>query len=290
MKKKLTLVLAALLTMTMVIGLAGCSSNNNTAKTEKLEPGSNGEIIMATTTSTQDSGLLDVLLPKFEEETGIAVKVVAVGTGKAIEMGKNGEADVLLVHAKSQEEDFVKEGYGIERFDVMYNDFIGLGSKDDPAKLKEVAPNDAVKAFQTIAETQSEFVSRGDKSGTHTKELGLWEKAGVTPAGQPWYIESGSGMGDTLKMANEKLAYTLSDRATWLNMKDNLDLEVVVEKDDNLYNQYGVIVVNPDKVSAELNTDGAKKFQEWILSDEAQKAIADYKINGEPTFVPNANK
>ncbi|MFR2405426.1 MAG: substrate-binding domain-containing protein, partial [Eubacterium callanderi] len=223
MKKKLTLVLAALLPMTMVIGLAGCSSNNNTAKTEKLEPGSNGEIIMATTTSTQDSGLLDVLLPKFEEETGIAVKVVAVGTGKAIEMGKNGEADVLLVHAKSQEEDFVKEGYGIERFDVMYNDFIVLGSKDDPAKLKEVAPNDAVKAFQTIAETQSEFVSRGDKSGTHTKELGLWEKAGVTPAGQPWYIESGSGMGDTLKMANEKLAYTLSDRATWLNMKDNLD-------------------------------------------------------------------
>ena len=205
-------------------------------------------------------------------------------------MGKNGEADVLLVHAKSQEEDFVKEGYGIERFDVMYNDFIVLGSKDDPAKLKEVAPNDAVKAFQTIAETQSEFVSRGDKSGTHTKELGLWEKAGVTPAGQPWYIESGSGMGDTLKMANEKLAYTLSDRATWLNMKDNLDLEVVVEKDDNLYNQYGVIVVNPDKVSAELNTDGAKKFQEWILSDEAQKAIADYKINGEPTFVPNASK
>ena len=131
MKKKLTLVLAALLTMTMVIGLAGCSSNNNTAKTEKLEPGSNGEIIMATTTSTQDSGLLDVLLPKFEEETGIAVKVVAVGTGKAIEMGKNGEADVLLVHAKSQEEDFVKEGYGIERFDVMYNDFIVLGSKDE---------------------------------------------------------------------------------------------------------------------------------------------------------------
>ncbi|MEG0508545.1 MAG: substrate-binding domain-containing protein, partial [Eubacterium sp.] len=241
-------------------------------------------------TSTQDSGLLDVILPEFEGETGIAVKVVAVGTGKAIEMGKNGEADALLVHAKKQEEAFVKEGYGIERFDVMYNDFIVLGSKDDPAKLKEMAPNDAVKAFKTIADAQSPFISRGDKSGTNTKELALWKKAGVDPAGQAWYIESGSGMGDTLKMANEKLAYTLTDRATWLNMKNNLDLQVVVEKGDDLYNQYGVIVVNPEKVTAKLNTDNAKKFQEWILSEKTQKLIGDYKINGEPTFVPNASK
>ncbi|MEG0310700.1 MAG: substrate-binding domain-containing protein, partial [Eubacterium sp.] len=155
---------------------------------------------------------------------------------------------------------------------------------------KEMAPNDAVKAFKTIADAQSPFISRGDKSGTNTKELALWKKAGVDPAGQAWYIESGSGMGDTLKMANEKLAYTLTDRATWLNMKNNLDLQVVVEKGDDLYNQYGVIVVNPEKVTAKLNTDNAKKFQEWILSEKTQKLIGDYKINGEPTFVPNASK
>ncbi|MDO5707299.1 MAG: substrate-binding domain-containing protein [Andreesenia angusta] len=249
-----------------------------------------GEIILSTTTSTQDSGLLDFLLPKFTEETGIKVKTVAVGTGKALEMGRNGEADVLLVHAKSEEEKFVEEGYGLERKDVMYNDFILLGPKSDPIQIKENHPNDIKGALKEISETATPFVSRGDDSGTNKAELKIWKSAEIEPEGE-WYISAGSGMGDVLKMASEKQAYTIADRGTYLSMKDDLDLDIVTEKEDVLYNQYGVIPVNPEKSGVEtVNTEGAKAFEEWITSAEVQELISDFGVDkyGQPLFTPNA--
>ncbi|MDK2905319.1 MAG: tungstate transport system substrate-binding protein [Eubacteriaceae bacterium] len=285
-KKKLSVKLGVLLlSIFTVLFFTACSQ---TASDEPLEAGSNGEIILATTTSTQDSGLLEVILPDFEAKTGIAVKVVAVGTGKALEMGQNGEADVLLVHAKSQEEQFVADGYGVERFDVMYNDFVVLGPGTDPAQVKTTAAEDATAAFTQIANTQSTFVSRDDKSGTNTKELAIWEAAGITPTGD-WYIKTGSGMGDTITVTNEKLGYTLADRATYLNMKDNIDLEVVCQGDPLLFNQYGVIAVNPS-INDQINADGAQAFVDWILSDETQTLIGQYEVGGEPLFTPNAGQ
>ncbi|MDN5308258.1 MAG: tungstate transport system substrate-binding protein [Eubacteriaceae bacterium] len=285
-KKKLSVKLGVLLlSIFTVLFFTACSQ---TASDEPLEAGSNGEIILATTTSTQDSGLLEVILPDFEAKTGIAVKVVAVGTGKALEMGQNGEADVLLVHAKSQEEQFVADGYGVERFDVMYNDFVVLGPGTDPAQVKTTAAEDATAAFTQVANTQSTFVSRDDKSGTNTKELAIWEAAGITPTGD-WYIKTGSGMGDTITVTNEKLGYTLADRATYLNMKDNIDLEVVCQGDPLLFNQYGVIAVNPS-INDQINADGAQAFVDWILSDETQTLIGQYEVGGEPLFTPNAGQ
>ncbi|MDK2935901.1 MAG: tungstate transport system substrate-binding protein [Eubacteriaceae bacterium] len=285
-KKKLSVKLGVLLlSIFTVLFFTACSQ---TASDEPLEAGSNGEIILATTTSTQDSGLLEVILPDFEAKTGIAVKVVAVGTGKALEMGQNGEADVLLVHAKSQEEQFVADGYGVERFDVMYNDFVVLGPGTDPAQVKTTAAEDATAAFTQIANTQSTFVSRDDKSGTNTKELAIWEAAGITPTGD-WYIKTGSGMGDTITVTNEKLGYTLADRATYLNMKDNIDLEVVCQGDPLLFNQYGIIAVNPS-INDQINADGAQAFVDWILSDETQTLIGQYEVGGEPLFTPNAGQ
>lgn len=281
MKRKFLPLGIFILSCLFLLSFSGC-----TPKEKALEPGSNGEIILATTTSTQDSGLLESILPAFESKTGIAVKVVAVGTGKAMEMGKNGEADVLLVHARSQEDQFVADGYGPERFDVMYNDFIILGPKDDPAKIKETGGNDAVKAFTSIASVPSTFLSRDDKSGTHTKELDLWKAANLTPSGD-WYIRTGTGMGETLTMANEKLGYTLADRATYANMADKLDLEILCEGDQLLFNPYGVIAVNPS-INPEINNEGAQAFITWILSPETQTAIGDYKINGNPVFTPDA--
>ncbi|MDK2943186.1 MAG: tungstate transport system substrate-binding protein [Acetobacterium sp.] len=286
-KKKLSVKLGVLLlSILTVLSFTACSSQ--TASDEPLEAGSNGEIILATTTSTQDSGLLDVILPDFEAQTGIAVKVVAVGTGKALEMGQNGEADVLLVHAKSQEEQFVADGYGVERFDVMYNDFVVLGPTTDPAQVKSSAADDAVAAFTQISTTPATFVSRDDKSGTNSKELAIWEAAGITPDGD-WYVRTGSGMGDTITVTNEKLGYTLADRATYLNMKDNIDLEVVCEGDPLLFNQYGVIAVNPS-INDQINADGAQAFVDWILSDETQTLIGEYEVGGEPLFTPNAGE
>lgn len=282
MKKKLSVLFVVLFVCSIVLSTIGC-----TPQKKKLEPGSNGTIILATTTSTQDSGLLDYILPDFESQTGIAVKVVAVGTGKAIEMGKNGEADVLLVHARSQEDAFIAGGYGVARYDVMYNDFVVLGPKDDPAKVKTNAPSDAVKAFTAIAAVPSTFVSRDDKSGTNTKELEIWKSANITPSGD-WYIKTGTGMGETLTVTNEKSGYTLADRATYANMKDSIsNLQIVCEGDAALNNPYGVIAVSPT-INAQINAEGAQAFVDWILSSDTQKLIASYKINGDQLFTPNA--
>ena len=256
------------------------------------QEGNGAEIILATTTSTQDSGLLDEILPVFEEETGYSVSVVSVGSGEAMTMGENGEADVLLVHSPAAEEEFVAGGHADEdgRMDVMYNDFVLVGPKDDPAGIASSAPNDAAAAFQTIADTQSTFISRSDESGTHQKELAIWETCGIEPEGD-WYVEAGAGMGAVLEMTNEMLGYTLSDRATWLNLGLDEDLMIVCEKDESgiLYNQYGVICVNPDK-NENINHEGAKAFQEWIVSEETQELIGQYGADefGSPLFTPNA--
>lgn len=245
------------------------------------------EIILATTTSTENSGLLDYLLPYFTEETGITVKVVAVGTGKAFEMGKNAEADVLLVHAKEQELEFVAEGYGTSRTDVMYNDFILIGPSESELVNQE-GLKDCAKAMLTIYQSGSVFVSRGDESGTHIKELSLWELVQIQPEGDR-YVSSGKGMGETITMTDELQAYTLCDRATYLAMKDSIDLAIIVEGDTNLFNQYGVIPVDPE-LSEHINEKGAKEFVQWIVSDEAQDLIKNFGVDeyGEPLFIPNA--
>lgn len=286
MKKHLAIALSLLL---IVLSLAGCANNTQQEPQQpQQQEKTTGSIILSTTTSTNDSGLLDYLLPKFTEKTGIEVKVVAVGTGKALQMGKDGDADILLVHAKASEEEFVKEGHGTERKDVMYNDFVLVGPKDDPIKLKENYPNDTLEAFKSISQAQGKFVSRGDDSGTHKKELAIWKEAGIEPSGQ-WYISAGSGMADVLKIASEKAAYTMTDRATYLSLRDTLDLDIVVENDNRLFNQYGIIPVNPDK-NDKINAEGAKVFMDWMLSEEGQSLIGEYgkEKYGMPLFIPNA--
>ncbi len=264
-----------LLLAVSLLTFAGCTQNTS-KETNKSK--SNVSIILATTTSTENSGLLDYILPYFKKETGIDVKVVAVGTGKALQMGRDGEADVLLVHAKDSEEKFVAEGHGIKRYDVMYNDFVLIGPKDDPAKIAKNAKSDILKSF---------FVSRGDDSGTHKKEKNFWQEIDIKPEGD-WYISAGKGMGDVIQMADELLAYTMSDRATYLSMKDKIDLEILVEGDPRLFNQYGVIPVNPDK-NENINSEGANTFVEWILSDKTQKLIGEFGKEkfGQALFIPN---
>lgn len=242
----------------------------------------------ASTTSTQNSGLFDYILPLFEKKTGIKVDVVAVGTGASIEIGKRGDADVVFVHAKDQELKAVEEGYFINRHDVMYNDFVIIGPSNDPAKIKGM--KSAADAFKKISQSGSSFVSRGDKSGTHTKELSLWKKADIQPAGQKWYLEVGQGMEKTQRVADEKRAYTLSDRGTWLATKDKdkLDMIIVLEGDPVLFNQYGVMIVNPEK-HKHVKSKEAMEFINWIISKEGQDAIAAFKDkNGNPLFTPNA--
>ncbi len=242
----------------------------------------------ASTTSTQNSGLFDYLLPIFAKKTGIQVDVVAVGTGAAIEIGKRGDADVVFVHAKPLELKAVEEGYFVNRHDVMYNDFVIIGPPDDPAKIKGL--KSAAEAFKKVAASGSPFVSRGDKSGTHIKELAVWKEAGIDPKGQKWYLEAGQGMEKTQRVANEKLAYTLSDRGTWLATKDKdkLDMVVVLEGDPVLFNQYGVMAVNPEKHKNVKNKE-AMVFINWLISPEGQEAIASYKDkHGNKLFVPNA--
>lgn len=284
-------ILALLMTMTMVLSLAACGAKEEAPAKEEKQPAKIiGTIKLATTTSTQDSGLLDEILPIFTEETGYEVDVIAVGSGEAMTMGENGEADVLLVHSPAAEKEFVAAGHGLERFDVMYNDFVILGPKDDPAGINAAAPDNAQAAFKKIYDNQIKFISRADDSGTHKKELSIWEKLAVSPSGD-WYVESGKGMGDVITMTNEMLGYTLADRATWLNMSEGTDLKIVTEGDKDLFNQYGVIVVNPEK-NDQINVEGAKAFQTWILSEKTQKVIGKFGVEkyGISLFTPNAAK
>jgi tungstate transport system substrate-binding protein len=249
--------------------------------------GDSNELILATTTSTQDSGLLDVLIPAFEDESGYNVKPIAVGSGQALEMGERGEADVILAHSPKAEEELVAGGFGIERQAVMHNDFVIVGPADDPSGISR--SKKASDAFAALAEAEEIFVSRGDESGTHTKELGVWRSAEVDPAGASWYQETGQGMGATLNVANEKRGYTLSDRGTFLSQRDNLDLEILVEGDVALFNPYTVIVVNPEKHS-EVNVEGARAFARFLISSQGQELIRTFGVEelGEPLFTPDA--
>jgi tungstate transport system substrate-binding protein len=244
-------------------------------------------IVLASTTSTQDSGLFGHILPLFKAKTGIDVRVVAQGTGQALDTARRGDADVVFVHAKAQEEKFVAEGFGVKRFDVMYNDFVLIGPKADGAKIK--GGKDVLAALQAISATASPFVSRGDKSGTHAAELALWKAASLDPAAAKpsWYREIGQGMGAALNTAGAMGAYVLSDRGTWLSFKNKGELEVSVEGDRRLFNQYGVILVNPEKhptVKKELG----QAFVDWVVSADGQNAIRSYKIDGQQLFFPNA--
>jgi len=245
-------------------------------------------IILQSTTSTANSGLYDDLLPKFTEKTGIQVHVVAVGTGQALKNAKNGDGDVLLVHAKSAEEEFVAEGFGVQRFDVMYNDFIVVGPPADPADIS--AMHDVATALAKIAAAGAPFASRGDNSGTHKKEVALWQKAGVDigKASGSWYRETGSGMGATLNTAVGMGAYTLTDRGTWISFKNKGDYRILVEGSPDLFNPYGVILVNPAR-HPNVNAKHGQTFIDWILSPEGQAAIAAYKLDGQQLFFPNAN-
>jgi tungstate transport system substrate-binding protein len=245
-------------------------------------------IVIASTTSTQDSGLFGHILPLFKANTGIDVKVISQGTGQAIDTGRRGDADVVFVHAKSQEEKFVADGFGVRRFDVMYNEFILIGPKDDPAGIK--GGKYIVPALRTIQAKGAPFVSRGDKSGTHAAELALWKLAGRDPAGSKpsWYREIGQSMGAALNTSAAMGAYVLSDRGTWLSFKNKLALMICVEDDKRLLNQYGIILVNPEK-HPHVNKVAGRVFIDWIVSREGQAAIAAYKIHGEQLFFPNAS-
>ncbi len=246
-------------------------------------------ILVASTTSTQDSGLFEYLLPLFTKKTGITVKVVAQGTGQALDTGRHGDADIVFVHAKSAEEKFIVEGEGVKRFPVMYNDFVLIGPKGDPAGIKGM--KDVGKAFQTIKDKQASFISRGDRSGTHIAELALWKGSGIDIDKDKgaWYKSIGQGMGAALNTAGASNAYVLSDRGTWIHFKNKGDLQILVEGDKRMFNQYGVILVNPDKhptVKKELG----QQFIDYLISPEGQKDIANYKIDGEQLFYPNASE
>ena len=246
-------------------------------------------IVVQSTTSTRNSGLLDHLLPEFTAGSGIEVRVVAVGTGQAIRNARNGDADVLLVHAKSAEEKFVADGFGVERFDLMYNDFVIVGPAEDPADVAGM--NDAVSSLVKIARARAAFASRGDDSGTHKKELDLWREAGLDPASASggWYRETGSGMGATLNTAVGMSAYTLTDRATWIAFGNKGDFTIHAEGDAMLFNQYGVILVNPEK-HPHVKAAAGQAFIDWMLGPEGQSAIASFDIAGQQLFFPNASR
>lgn len=265
-----------MISVLLIIGLfTGCTDNNT-------------EVILATTTSTQDSGLLDVLIPLFEEQTGYMVKTIAVGTGNALAMGEEGEADVLLVHDPDSEMKLVNNKDVINRKLVMHNDFVLVGPKRDPAGIKEI--NKIEDAFAQISSEESLFISRGDDSGTNKKELAIWESAGIEPNGT-WYLESGQGMGDTMRIASEKNGYTLTDRATFLALREDLSLEILLEGDEELLNIYHVMQVNPEK-SDKINGDAGHAFVEFMTSPETQEIIGKFGVEeyGQPLFFADAGK
>ncbi len=244
-------------------------------------------IVVASTTSTEQSGLFKHLLPRFEQKTGVRVRVVALGTGQALDMARRGDADVVFVHDPAAEEKFVAEGYGLKRFPVMYNDFVLVGPKDDPAKV--TGAQDVLEALRRIEAARAPFVSRGDRSGTHAAELRLWQAAGVglNKAKGPWYRDTGSGMGPALNTAASMGAYILADRGTWLSFKNRGELAILLQGDARLFNQYGVILVNPAR-HPHVKKEWGQQFVDWLISPEGQQAIADYKIGGEQLFFPNA--
>ena len=245
-------------------------------------------IVVSSTTSTEQSGLFNYMLPIFKMKTGIEVKVVAVGTGQALDIGRRGDADVVFVHDKPAEEKFVEEGYSTKRYEVMYNDFVLIGPKSDPAKVG--GGKDIQAAFQKISVAQAPFVSRGDKSGTHAAELRYWKGAGITVSpGPAWYKETGSGMGPALNTASAMNGYILADRGTWLSFKNRGDLVILVQGDPKLFNQYGVMLVNPAKFPHVKKAQG-QEFIDWLISKNGQDVIASYKIDGEQLFFPNAKK
>ncbi len=243
-------------------------------------------LILATTTSTQDTGLLDDLLPRFESATGVSVKTIAVGSGEALAMGRRGDADVLLVHSKAAEDEFMAEGHGSLRLEVMHNDFVLVGPPSDPAEVKGLF---AVDALKRIAVNGSLFASRDDRSGTHARELELWKKAAISPTGKAWYLATGQGMGETARVASEKRAYTLADRGTFLALRKTLDLAILVEGGQELWNSYRVIVVNPEK-HPKTREKEARRFAEWLVTPAVQKAIGAFgrEKYGQPLFVPDA--
>jgi tungstate transport system substrate-binding protein len=247
-----------------------------------------GSITVASTTSTEQSGLFGYLLPRFTEASHIAVKVVAVGTGQALDIGRRGDADVVFVHDKPAEDKFLAEGQGVKRFDVMYNDFVIVGPKSDPARI--AGNKDVVDALRKIAAAKAPFISRGDRSGTHQAELRLWKQAGIDVAGvkDGWYREIGQGMGPALNMASSSNAYLLSDRGTWLSFRNRGELAVLTEGDKRLFNQYGVMLVNPEKHPAVKAREG-QAFIDWLISPKGQETIAAYKVGGEQLFFPNAS-
>jgi tungstate transport system substrate-binding protein len=279
-----TIIALGLLATLAACGTGTPTETPPTAAPEMEEP---VRLILATTTSTYDSGLLGYILPDFESQYSATVDVIAVGTGQALAMGEAGDADVLLVHAPAREEAFVAAGDGTERYDVMYNDFVIVGPESDPAGIGGMTS--AVEALSTIADVEATFVSRGDDSGTHTKEKAIWAEAGIEPEGD-WYVSAGQGMGAVLTMADEQQAYTLSDRATYLARKsEGLDLEVLLEGDPLLFNPYGVIPVNP-QTHPGVNFDLATKFVEWITSVDTQRLIASYERDGSQLFHPDSTQ
>lgn len=277
MLSRFSLRVASLLTLVMLV--TGFSVSNLSANDK--------ELTLQSTTSTENSGLLRFVLPKFTEKTGITVRVVAVGTGQALKNARNGDGDILLVHAKAAEEKFVKEGWGVERFDVMYNDFVIVGPQEDPAGLANA--KSVGEALKSIANKKVPFLSRGDDSGTHKAERRLWAAAAIdpTPASGTWYREAGSGMGATINAAIGMRAYLLTDRATWISYQNKAEHKVVFEGNPQLFNQYGIIQVNPARHSR-VNAKGAKQLIDWILSKEGQDAIAAFRMHGQQLFYPNA--
>lgn len=281
MKKLLACIM---LVMLVVVAAAGCGGAKEAPK-EQPQPQAQGPkdektLVLSTTTSTKDSGLLDKLVPVFEQKSGLKVKVLSQGTGQALKTGELGDCDVVLVHSRAAEDKFVADGFGINRKDVMYNDYVIVGPAADPAKVKGLAVEEAMKKFPAMK--TGEFISRGDDSGTHKKELELWQKAALKPEGK-WYLSVAKGMGDTLVMTNEKQAYTLADKGTYASMKDKLKLVVLVEGDPLLLNPYGVIAVNPQKHPG-VNNKGAMAFIEFMTSAEGKSLINDYKVNGQQLF------